>query len=199
MGIIDQKTQIQLGIIDPKTQIRLGNGIKLPIPNVNIPNDQIHDGRELDVKTKLYQKLDKMKPFKRMVFLKMMQFNIISETLDAVNNGKNTPERVWKSVIGKMYAIKDLKVGKDKSGIDFSQIISMLLPLIGMLAGLFLALRQAEKEEQNAAEPDSDPNFPDTVNSESAAKKCAEEKAKNIQRSVVMQLCELKEKGFSLN
>ena len=68
-----------------------------------------------------------------------------------------------------------------------------------MLAGLFLALRQAEKEEQNAAEPDLDPNFPDIVNSESAAKICAEEKAKNIQRSVVMQLCELKEKGFSLN
>ena len=188
-----------MGTIDPKTQTRLGNGIKQPTPNENIPNDQIHDGQELDAKTKLYQKLNKMKPFKRMVFLKMMQFNILSETLDAVNNGKNTPERVWKSVIGKMHAIKDIKAGKDKSGIDFGQIISTLLPLIGMLAGLFLALRQAEKEEQNAAEPDLDPNFTDTVNSESAAKKCAEEKAKNIQRSVVIQLCELKEKGFSLS
>ena len=188
-----------MGTIDPKTQARLGNGIKQPTPNENIPNDQIHDGQELDVKTKLYQKLNTMKPFKRMAFLKMMQFNILSETLDAVNNGKNTPERVWKSVIGKMHAIKNLKTGKDKSGIDFSQIISTLLPLIGMLAGLFLAVRQAEKEEQNAAEPDLDPNFPDTVNSESAAKKCAEEKAKNIQRSVVIQLCELKEKGFSLS
>ena len=135
-----------MGTIDPKTQTRLGNGIKQPTPNENIPNDQIHDGQELDVKTKLYQKLNKMKPFKRMVFLKMMQFNILSETLDAVNNGKNTPERVWKSVIGKMHAIKNLKAGKDKSGIDFGQIISTLLPLIGMLAGLFLALRQAEKE-----------------------------------------------------
>ena len=188
-----------MGTIDPKTQTRLGNGIKQPTPNENIPNDQIHDGQELDDKTKLYQKLDNMKPFKRMVFLKMMQFNILSETLDAVNNGKNTPERVWESTIGKMHAIKDLKAGKDKSGIDFSQIISTLLPLIGMLAGLFVALSQAEKEEQNAAEPDLDPNFPDTVNSESAAKKCTEEKAKNIQRSIVMQLCELKEKGFSLN
>lgn len=188
-----------MGTIDPNTQTRLGNGINQPTPNENIPNDQIHDGQELDDKTKLYQKLDNMKPFKRMAFLKMMQFNILSETLDAVNNGKNTPERVWESTIGKMHAIKDLKAGKDKSGIDFSQIISTLLPLIGMLAGLFLALRQAEKEEQNAAEPDLDPNFPDTVNSESAAKKCAEEKAKNIQRSIVMQLCELKEKGFSLN
>ena len=188
-----------MGTIDPKTQTRLGNGIKQPTPSENIPNDQIHDGQELDSKTKLYQKLNKMKPFKRMAFLKMMQFNILSETLDAVNNGKNTPERVWKSVIGKMHAIKNLKAGKDKSGMDFSQIISTLLPLIGMLAGLFLALRQAEKEEQNAAEPDLDPNFPDTVNSESAAKKCTEEKAKNIQRSIVIQLCELKEKGFSLN
>ena len=188
-----------MSIIDPKTQTRLESGINQPMPNENIPNDQIHDGQELDTKTKLYQKLNNMKPFNRMVFLKMMQFNILSETLDAVNNGKNTPEIVWKSVIGKMHAIKDLKVGKDKSGIDFSQIISMLLPLIGMLAGLFLALRQAEKEEQNEAEPDLDPNFPDTVNSESAAKKCAEEKAKNMQRSVVMQLCELKQKGFSLN
>ena len=122
-----------MGTIDPKTQTRLGNGIKQPTPNENIPNDQIHDGQELDSKTKLYQKLNKMKPFKRMVFLKMMQFNILSETLDAVNNGKNTPERVWKSVIGKMHAIKDIKAGKDKSGIDFSQIISTLLPLIGML------------------------------------------------------------------
>ena len=187
------------GIVDPKTQTNLGNGTATPTPNESTPNDQIHNGQELDAKTKLYQKLNKMKPFKRMVFLKMMQFNILSETLDAVNNGKNTPERVWKSVIGKMNAIKDLKVGKDKSGIDFSKTISMLLPLIGMLAGLFLALRQSEKEEQDAAEPDLDPNFPDTVNSESAAKKCAEEKAKNIQRSIVMQLCELKEKGFSLN
>ena len=188
-----------MGTIDPKTQTRLGNGIKQPTPNENIPNDQIHDGQELDTKTKLYQKLNKMKPFKRMVFLKMMQFNILSETLDAVNNGKNTPERVWKSVIGKMNAIKDLKVGKDKSGIDFRKIIAMLLPLIGMLAGLFLALREAEKAEQEAAEPDTNPEFPDTVNSETAAKKCAEEKAKNLQRSIVMQLCEAKEKGFSLN
>ena len=30
-------------------------------------------------------------------------------------------------------------------------------------------------------------------------RRTAEEKAKNIQRSVVMRLCELKEKGFSLN
>ena len=67
-----------MGTIDPKTQTRLGNGIKQPTPNENIPNDQIHDGQELDTKTKLYQKLNKMKPFKRMVFLKMMQFNILS-------------------------------------------------------------------------------------------------------------------------
>ena len=136
-----------MGTIDPKTQTRLGNGIKQPTPKESTPNDQIHNGQELDAKTKLYQKLNKMKPFKRMVFLKMMQFNILSETLDAVNNGKNTPERVWKSVIGKMHAIKNLKAGKDKSGIDFSQIISTLLPLIGMLAGLFLALREAEKAD----------------------------------------------------
>ena len=187
------------GIVDPKTQTNLGNGTATPIPNESTPNDQIHNGQELDAKTKLYQKLDKMPPFKRMVFLKMMQFNILSETLDAVNNGKNTPKKVWGSVIGKMYAIKDMNVGKDKSGIDFRKIIAMLLPLIGMLAGLFLALREAEKAEQEAAEPDTNPEFPDTVNSETAAKKCAEEKAKNLQRSIVMQLCEAKEKGFSLN
>ena len=67
-----------MGTIDPNTQTRLGNGINQPNPNENIPNDQIHDGQELDDKTKLYQKLDNMKPFKRMVFLKMMQFNILS-------------------------------------------------------------------------------------------------------------------------
>ena len=192
-------TDTSTGIVDPKTQTNLGNGTATPTPKESTPNDQIHNGQELDAKTKLYQKLDKMPPFKRMVFLKMMQFNILSEVLDAVNNGKNTPKKVWESVIGKMHAIKDLKAGKDKSGIDFSQIISMLLPLIGMLAGLFLALREAEKAEQEAAEPVTNPDFPDTVNSETAAKKCAEEKAKNLQRSIVMQLCEAKEKGFSLN
>ena len=188
-----------MGTIDPRTQTKLGKGTSTPSTTEQIPNDQIHDGQELDEKTKLYQKLNKMKPFKRMVFLKMMQFNILSETLDAVNNVKNTPEKVWKSVIGKIHAIKDMKVGKDKSGIDFSKIIVMLLPLVGMLAGLFMALRQAEKEESKAAEPDTNPDFPDTVNSETAAKACAEEAAKNIRRSIIMQLCNEKEKGFSLN
>ena len=60
-------------------------------------------------------------------------------------------------------------------------------------------IQELEKAEQEAAEPDTNPEFPDTVNSETAAKKCAEEKAKNLQRSIVMQLCEAKEKGFSLN
>lgn len=187
------------GTIDPRTQTRLGNGINDPTPTEKTPNDQIHNGQEVSTKTKLYEKLNNMPPFKRTVFLKMMQFNIMSEVLDAVNNGKNTPEKVWKSVIGKMHAIKDINVGKDKSGIDFRKIITMLLPLIGMLAGLFLALREAEKAESEAAEPETNPDFPDIVNSEIAAKKCAEEKAKNIQRSVVMQLCDIKEKGFSLN
>ena len=188
-----------MGTKDTKTDIKLGNGISNADIESKTPNDQIHDGFELDTKTKLYQKLNSMKPFNRMVFLKTMQFNVLSEVLDAVNNGKNTPEKVWKNVIRKMNAIKGIKAGKDRSGIDFNKILSALIPLIGTIAGLFIALRQAEKEEQKSAEPDLDPNFPDTINSETAAKICAEDKAKNIQRSIVMQLCELNENGFSFH
>ena len=187
------------GIVDPRTNIKLGNGISDPVPVEKIPNDQIHNGQELDAKTKLYQKLRAMPQFKRTVFLKMMQFNVISEVLDAVSNGKNTPRKVWDSVIRKMYTIKDINVGKDKSGIDFRKTISSLLPLVGTLAGLFIALREAEKAEHQAAEPETNADFPDTLNSDTAAKKCDEEKIKNIQKSIILQLCEAKEKGFSFN
>lgn len=185
--------------VDLRTQVDLKSGLTPPIVEEETPNEQLTDGQEAEAKTKLYKKLDSMTPFKRMAFLKIMQFNVTSEVLDAVNNGKNTTKATWKNVIGKMYAIKDLKIGAIKVGIDFSQVLSKLIPIIGALAGLFLALREAEKEEIAAAEPDLDPNFPDIINSESAKKICAEEKAKNIQKSVIMQLCELKENGFSYN
>ena len=58
-----------MGTKDPKTDIKLGNGISNADIESKTPNDQIHDGFELDTKTKLYQKLNSMKPFNRMVFL----------------------------------------------------------------------------------------------------------------------------------
>jgi hypothetical protein len=103
---------------------------------------------------------------------------------------------IWIFVLAGAFA----KSAKDMGCIDATVNLTLyVLPANMLLAGLFLALREAEKAEQEAAEPDTNPDFPDTVNSETAAKKCAEEKAKNLQRSIVMQLCEAKEKGFSLN
>ena len=46
-----------MGTKDPKTDIKLGNGISNADIESKTPNDQIHDGFELDTKTKLYQKL----------------------------------------------------------------------------------------------------------------------------------------------
>ena len=93
--------------VDLRTQVDLKSGLTPPIVEEETPNEQLTDGQEAEAKTKLYKKLDSMTPFKRMAFLKIMQFNVTSEVLDAVNNGRNTTKATWKNVIGRMYAIKD--------------------------------------------------------------------------------------------
>ena len=161
----------------------------------DIPNNQVKSTDELDAKVKLHKKLDNMPPFKRKVFLKVMQFNVLSEVLDAVTHGKNTPKKVWKSVLGKLYAIKDINIGDEKSKIDFRDVVAVLLPLLGMLAGLFMALREAEKAESEAASPEGG----DEEEMKKIEKNLAEKHAANLQKSIVMQLCEAQEKGFSTN
>lgn len=172
------------GVANPGNEVVLRSGLTEETEPTPIENNQIGDADAMNNKLKLYQKLDNMPPFKRMVFLKMMQFRVISDVLSAVENGKNTPKSVWRSVIGRLYAIKDINVGKDKSGIDFRKVIATLLPIIGTLAGLFLALRESEKAERNAAEPEQI----EEINTE----------AQKYQ-SIVLQMCKSNQNGFSLH
>jgi hypothetical protein len=184
--------------MDSSSQTQLGSGIDYDMPDYGSDSSVIL-ADNVNTKIKLYNNLDKMPVRKRRAFIKLMQYQVLSEALDAAKNLKNTPEKVWKSVIAKLNSIKGLSAGVDPSGKDFNKFLEMFIPALGMLAGLCLALRQAEKEEREAAEPELDPEFPDTVNAEVAEKECKKKADENIRKSVVLQMCDLKENGFSNN
>lgn len=163
------------------------------------------DANEVDDKVKLTEALNKMPEKNRRRFLKLMQINTLKSALSAVEGGKNTSEKEWKTAISKLYGIKDMDSGEKSSKFDWKSFVDKILPMLGMLAGLFLALRAAEKAEIEAAEPEEpDPNSDDQSSKDittaaKAAEECAKIAADNIRKSVVLQMCELKENGFSFN
>lgn len=179
--------------------IILGNGSDNTSGVVN-PQDTssgnaIYQDR-VDNKVKLYQKMDKLDPTSRRMLLKIIQYNLLMEALSAVENLKNTTEKTWKNIIGKLNAIKDVNVGKDPSGFDFKKLLTTLIPLLGLLAGILLALRQAEAAEIEAAEPNQDDPEDPAVKEKKALEKAAAAQAAKI-HSIVLEFCGDKSNGFS--
>ena len=109
------------------------------------------------------------------------------EAMSAVENLKNTKESTWKKVIGKLNAIKDINIGVDPSGFDFKKLLTVLIPLLGLLAGILLALRQAE-----------DPDNPDDPGNKEVKKlnEAAKAKAEKV-KSIILQYCDGKSNGYS--
>lgn len=152
-------------------------------------------------KVKLSQRLDEMKPEEKRLLVKTMQFKILKEILDAVKNLKSTTADTWKKVMGKLEAIIGIDIGEDKSGFDFNAMARALLPLIGSLAGTMLAFRAAHKAEIDAATPITDPDNPlsEIKDPDFSEKELKRENDSFVRKSIVIQMCNSKENGFSLN
>lgn len=141
-------------------------------------------------KVRLYLKIRMMSPVEKRLFIKILQQNAMTGLISAMKNLKKTTSEEWKKVIKKLITLKDIKVA-DKSGFDFSAFLDTLLPLVGALAATLLAQREAEKKDSECAEPPQennplgDPSF-------------QEDAASQLQKSIVLQLCDTKQNGFSL-
>lgn len=142
-------------------------------------------------KVRLYQRIDSMSRDEKIMFVKIIQQNAMMDALNAIKNLKKTSGDEWKRVMSKLISIKDIKL-KTKDGFDFNAFLKMFIPALAFLAGMLLAMREAEKKEIEAAEPSpennpliSDPEF---------------EKDASVQlmKSIVLQYCHQKENGFSL-
>jgi hypothetical protein len=136
-----------------------------------------------------------MDPNTRRCVIKIMQYKILNETMDSLVNLKSTPEKTWKSVIRKMNAISGINIGQDKSGFDYNKFLKKLIPMVATIAGLLLALREAEREESEASEQNEDSEITyNTAVIENTAKAEAM-KAK----SLIMKYCNENLNGFSLS
>jgi F0F1-type ATP synthase assembly protein I len=184
---------------DNNDNVILGNGITEQTGGLN-PQDTssgnaIYSDR-VNNKTKLYKRLDEMDTNDRRMLLKIIQFDLLMEAMSAVENLKNTKESTWKKVIGKLNAIKDINIGVDPSGFDFKKLLTVLIPLLGLLAGILLALRQAEAAEKEASAPN--PDNPDDPGNKEVKKlnEAAKAKAEKV-KSIILQYCDGKSNGYS--
>ncbi len=152
----------------------------------------------VDNRIELAQKLDEMPKHKRRGVIKVMQYKVLDEVLSALSNLKKTSEREWRSVINKMQAISGINIGEDKSKFDFNKLLNKLIPMVALIGGMLLALREAEKEESEVSKPEDDAKSP-VLNAEKAA---AENKVKfeiEKAKSIILQYCSENKNGFSLN
>jgi len=152
----------------------------------------------VDNRVELAQKLDEMPKHTRRGVIKVMQYKILDEVLNALGNLKKTSEREWRSVINKMQAISGINIGEDKSKFDFNKLLKKLIPLVALIAGMLLALREAEREEAEISKPEDGADSP-VLNADKAAVennvKFEIEKAK----SIILQYCYENKNGYSLN
>ena len=155
------------------------------------PSEELAEKLDADPtsdKVKLYSRIQKMSPIEKRLFTKILQQNALMDLISAMKNLKNTTKEEWERVIRKLSNLKDVKL-PDKSGFDFSAFLTTLLPLVGALAATLLAQRDFEKKDSECAEPVNnpldDPSF-------------QEDATKQLQKSIVLQLCNAKENGFSL-
>ena len=69
----------------------------------------------VDNRIKLANKLDSLSKDDRRCVIKVMQMNILNETMDAIKNMKSTPETVWRKCLNKMQAIQGINIGEDNA------------------------------------------------------------------------------------
>ena len=149
----------------------------------------------VDNRIKLSEKLDSLSPDNRRCVIKVMQINILNETLEAIKNLKSTPESVWRRCINKMQAIHGINIGKDKSGFNFNKFLDIFMPMVAFLAGILLALREAEKTESETSEPEEGTS---ETTPESARIKNELDFQANKAKSIILQYCAENINGFSL-
>lgn len=137
-------------------------------------------------KVKLYKKIKDMTARERELFIKIIQYDAIVQTLEAIKNLKKTTAEEWKRIISKLNSLKDIKISP-----ELNKIIKTITPLVAALAGMLLAMREAEKKESLAAEPENNP-LDDPL---------FEKEAKSLFDSsfgsVILKMCSQKINGFS--
>ncbi len=185
-------------MITTSEDVKLDVGNNIDIDAEVLPESvNVFNAEEIENKVKLTNELNNMSDSRRRRLIKYVQMNTLSEVLTTIKGGKNTTADNWKKTIAKLNGIKNLDAGDKRSKFDWKKLIETILPIIGTLAGLFLALREAERAAIESAEPISDD--PDIMSAEKAAEECANAAKENIERSIVMKMCKQNEKGFSIN
>ena len=149
----------------------------------------------VDNRIKLADKLDSLSPDNRRCVIKVMQMNILIETMEAIKNMKSTPESVWRKCLNKMQAIQGINIGDDKSRFDFNKFLNKFIPMVALLAGLLLALRESDKEESETSEPEEGTaeTTPESAKIENEINFQA-----NKAKSIILQYCSENINGFSL-
>lgn len=167
-------------------------------PGVDSGNDPQYSKYVMD-KVRLSQRMDQMEPEKKRLLVKTIQFKILKEILAAIKNLKGTTAETWKRIMRKLEAITGIDIGQDKSGFDFNAMARVLLPLLGALAGTMIAFKAAQKAESEAASPREDPDDPTAEVNTPEYAEAQLNKIYNdfVNKSVVMQMCDGKENGFS--
>lgn len=152
-------------------------------------------------RVKLSERLDSMDPEQKRLLVKMMQFKALKETLDAIKNLKSTSADTWKKIIKKLKNLSGIDIGPDKSGFDFNEMLKLLIPLLGALAGTLLGMRLSHKAEIEAATPKQDPDNPDQdiLSPEEIDAELKKAYDDMVRKSVVLQMCDTETNGFSID
>lgn len=152
---------------------------------------KVIDAEVIKLRTQLYTRLNEMTQEERELVTQIVQYDTMLEVLEAIKNMKKTTASTWKDLIKKLYALKGFKLSV--GNFDYSAFLEKLIPLLGIFAGCLLALREAESAEIEAAEPKDEDN---PLSGEALSIDNIFESYKN--KSVILQYCNDKEKGFSL-
>ena len=142
-------------------------------------------------KVRLYMMLSKMPQRDKEMFVKILQKDALMSSLRSMRNLKKTSKKQWKKTIQKLLSIKGMKFGSSggKMKIDFNMILETLLPALAFLAGTLLALKESDKKQSEAAEPENNPLLNDNFKNK---------EKEQLNKSIVLQYCNKKENGFSL-
>lgn len=101
--------------------------------------------------TILLNRMSNMPESDKTMFLKVVRYNVIAELIDAIQNLKGTSEETWKNIISKLQNLLNFN-DSDTSKFDFNKLLTTLLPLVALLAGLLIGLKKSEIEDSKSSE-----------------------------------------------
>lgn len=153
---------------------------------------EILDAQTVNDRIRLYNKIKEMSNEERQMLLKVMQYNVLIETLQAIKNLKNTSEDTWKNILNKLKSLTNFKISNNE--FDFNESLKKLIPLVAALAGCLFAMREYEEASIDAAKPE------DNILTNKKIDALNNEKIFNMnkKKSVILQQCDKKENGFTL-